>query len=144
MFEQPSICTDDYGQSVYRCRYTAAIVFADDAVVIGARIPGVRARLFIAPSEEAKRAHKAEGIAFHEAEANCNTCRYLERVKHSREPAGFLFGRCRSRNGRPDVSHYADRARGDVMIFHPDDPMHMPCYASRWMVPDAGGKRSDD
>jgi hypothetical protein len=27
---------------------------------------------------------------------------------------------------------YRHLMNGDVMAFHPDDPMHMPCYESRY------------
>lgn len=132
MFEQDPICTDDYGQLMYRCRYTSSIVSSDSVVAIGSRIPGLHSRHYMAGTDEARRLYKAEGIAFHDAEANCNTCRNFDRVKHPRNTAGFLFGICRGSEGAPDESPYADRAQNGVMIIHPDDPMHMPCYESRW------------
>lgn len=132
MVEQSHICVDDFGTAMYRCRHTGVIVPAYDAIAIGATIPGVRARYFIAPTQSARRAMKESGVAFYDADANCNTCAHLIRVGHRKDPAGFLYGRCGSDTGRPADSPYADRHVGGVMVFHPDDPMHMPCYASRW------------
>lgn len=65
---------------------------------------------------------QAEARSFHESEANCNTCKYLKREKHEKDKNGFLYGRC----GRNPFGHMF------VMKFHPEDPMHMRCYVSRW------------
>jgi hypothetical protein len=75
-------------------------------------IPGVRG--VIASKEEAR--------AFHETEANCNTCKHLKRVQHEKDRHGFLYGQC----GHNPFGHMF------VMKFHPDDPMHMRCYVPRW------------
>ena len=127
-----AVCTDDFGTLVFRCRYTEHLVWADVAIVIGATMPGVRARYVMAETVEAKAAHKASGIAFHEIEANCNTCRFLERVKRDKNRAAFLYGRCTSAEPKFEASPHFNRREGDVMVFHPDDPMSMPCYVSRW------------
>lgn len=128
---QHPTCTDDYGTSVYRCRYTSSMVWADACEVIGSVVPGVKARYVIAPTIEARHAHKASGIAFHESERNCNTCLFLSRVPHAKS-AGFLHGRCTNAMAQVEASPYFNRMNGDVMVFHPDDPMHMPCYESRF------------
>ncbi len=128
---QEPICTDDFGTSVFQCRYTSTLVWADSCVVVGATMPGVKARYVMAPTVRAAQAHRASGIAFHESEANCNTCRWLERVKHEKN-AGFLYGRCAGPAPRFESSPYFNRMQGDVMVFHPDDPMGMPCYESRF------------
>lgn len=66
------------------------------------------------------KSHDTQGAirAFHENDANCNTCKHLQRVKHEKCKFGFLEGRC--------IAH------GMSMRFHPDDPMLMPCYEPRW------------
>ena len=132
MVEQQPVCSSDYGSSVYLCRYTGVPVLAEDVVVVGATIPGVKARYFMANTEEARKAKKASGIAFHESEANCNTCAHLERVPHKKHWTGFVYGRCTSPNADKSVHPYKDREVDGVMMMHPDDPMHMPCYKSRW------------
>lgn len=112
------------------CRYTGVSVPLSAAKIIGPVVPGVRARYYMADTDVAQAAHRAAGISFHESEANCNTCHHIEREKRDKRPDGFHFGRCLSAHGRPDVGDsYYD---GDTMKFHPDDPMHKPCYESRW------------
>jgi hypothetical protein len=128
------ICVDDFGSEVYRCRYTDQLVWADIAFVVGATMPGVKARYVITP--DARQAHRNSGIAFHDSEANCNTCRHLVRVRHAKCRSGFLRGRCAHPSPQLDASPYFNRMEGDVMVFHPDDPMHMPCYESRFSTTD--------
>lgn len=64
---------------------------------------------------------KEEAAAFHANERNCNWCKHLVRVKHGKDPYGFLQGRC----GHNPFGHMF------VMKFHPDDPMHMRCWEPR-------------
>ena len=97
-------------------------------MVVGAIIPGVKARFVIAKTSISM--HRASIRAFHESEANCNTCVFLERVKHDKDKAGFLFGSCRSASGQPEMNPYFV-SRDEPMSFHPDDPMHMPCHTPR-------------
>ena len=110
------LCVDDYGNEVHTCRYTKKPVSVADGVIVGANIPGVKAAYLMATTTEAKEAKKQSDIWFHESEANCNTCKNLVRLKHAKRKDGALLGKCQ---------HGAQR-------FHPDDPMHMPCYVSRW------------
>ncbi len=117
MTQQPHICTDDYGNGVYRCRYTSAIMWPEECVVAPALIPGVRHRMFMASTTEAKAKHKSSVRAFHENDANCNTCRHLIRSSHEKNSAGFLFGKC--------------AATGDALMFHPDDAMLKSCWTAR-------------
>ena len=100
------------------CRYTGALVDQDQALTVGTTLPNVKARYIIANTDQAKTMHKQQIIAFHEHEANCNTCKNLCRVKHEKDQSGFLHGICQI-NQNP-------------IEFHPDDPMHMSCYVSRW------------
>jgi hypothetical protein len=53
----------------------------------------------------------------------------LERVRHEKNSAGFLYGKCK---GIPNVAAHQYPMAGEVMVFHPDDSMNMPCYVSRW------------
>lgn len=72
--------------------------------------------------------YRAEVVAFHENDRNCNTCKHLERVAHPKDKFGFLFGRCKS---TPINMPYKLRDNG-AMMFHPDDAMLMDCYESRF------------
>ena len=128
-FEQKPALVDDYGTSFFRCFVTGVLVSAVDAVPVGARIPGLKARNFIAPGEVARTAWLSEGRSFHESEANCNTCAHLERVP-SRERDGFLLGMCSCGKGRTDLIPYS-KPDFRTIKFHPEDPMHMPCYLAR-------------
>lgn len=132
MTEPVPKCISDFGDVVYQCWHTGVLVGPDDVQFVGAIVPGVRSLHPMAKTEKARAARKQSGIWFHESERNCNTCKYLERVPHEKSKAGFLYGRCTSEVSQQECSPYASRQEGDVMIFHPDDPMHMPCYESRW------------
>lgn len=112
---------------VYRCQYTEREVRFGDHVFLGAVVPQVRGAYVCRP--DAKAAFRASRQAFNESEANCNTCRHLQRVPHEKSRAGFLYGRCEC----ADLSAhpYASRIVNGVMPFHPDDFMGMPCYEAR-------------
>lgn len=75
-----------------------------------------------------------ERRAFDESEANCNTCTHLRRVAAPKCKAGFLTGFCdhpfRVAQRTPQILPHPD-----TMRFHPNDPMHMPCYVPRWSAP---------
>ena len=129
---QAAICVDDYGVAVYRCHYTFDLVWADVAAFVGATLPGVRARYVVSPGNIPLAAHKAQGIRFHESEANCNTCFHLGRVAHAKTPSKFMHGKCRAQHPHHESNPYFGRMDGEVMIFHPEDWMGMPCYQSRW------------
>jgi hypothetical protein len=126
-----SLCIDDFGNSVYECRYTKNLVWANDCDFVGAVVPGVKAKYIIAPTDVAREAHRQSIREFQDAEQNCNTCGNLERVTHAKNKAGFLFGRCKSPNSKDSESPYNSFKKGDVMMFHPEDFMGMPCYSSR-------------
>ncbi len=118
---------DDFGVEVYRCRYDTGWVWADNCVVVGSTIPGLKVAYVMAPTVEAIRRHKQQGIWFHENEANCNTCAHLRRMKHDKSPQGFVHAGCDNPEGRVELRQFEDKT-----MIHPDDPMHMPCYVSRW------------
>lgn len=129
---QSITCVDDFGVAVYRCHYTSELVWADAAAFVGATMPGVRARYVVSPGPIPLARHKAQGILFHESEANCNTCSDLERVKHAKARDGLMRGKCRNPHSQQEANPYHNRFDGQVMVFHPDDWMGMPCYNSRW------------
>lgn len=124
------VCVDDYGNACYQCDYTGRVT--SEIEMHGALVPGVKRKVPVSNTPEARSARKASAVAFHAMDANCNTCKHLVRVPHEKNSAGFLYGKCSNASGCPDKSPYASRQAGDVMLFHPDDWMGMPCYESRW------------
>jgi len=113
---QQPLCVDDRGVSVYACHVTGRHAWADDCELMPASTPGLREQHVCAPGTKAEQRALSRG--FHEAEANCNTCAHLMRTKHAKCRHGFLEGAC----GKD----------GHALRFHPDDPLHMACYVSRW------------
>ena len=122
----PYLCVDDFGSEVYLCAISGAIIVASETVFMGATLPGVKARYSIHNTHNVLAQWKQQIRHFHEAEANCNTCKTLIREKHPRN-GGFLKGRC-SLAGSSKL-HYS--VVGEVFWFHPDDPMHMECHKPR-------------
>lgn len=119
-------------QDTYVCHFTGVEVNADEVVFVGATIPGVDAKYPMANTAEARAARKESAIAFHDSEANCNTCKFLQRTAHDKHWLAFLEGRCTNPNAEFEHHPYVHLFSDGVMKFHPDDPMHMPCYVSRW------------
>lgn len=122
-------CVDDFGCEVHKCRFTGVPVSVVEGVVVGATIPGVKTKHLMANTPEAWAAKKQSDRWFAESEANCNTCKHLQRVAHEKSH-GFLQGRCTS--DKQDVASLPYKMRGDVMVFHPSDWMGMNCYEPRW------------
>jgi hypothetical protein len=116
------------GEAIYQCHWTGAWVRERDVIWTGSVVPGVKARYAAAPGFEDARQECVR--LFHESERNCNTCNHLCRVFHNKNKAGFLYGTCNK--GRMDAHPYKHLMVDGVMAFHPDDPMHMPCYESRY------------
>lgn len=117
MNAQRPIAVDDFGCEVYVCHATGRLVWASSARFVGAAMPGVKARYVVEASDDATVRLKASGIAFHESDANCNTCARLVRDPSERRAHAPLRGHCHLQSS---------------LTFWPDDPMHMPCYESRW------------
>lgn len=126
------VCTDDYGDGVYRCQWTQSLVWPDELSVQGAIVPGVIAYHIMANTPEAKALRRASQIAFHESEANCNTCVHLSRVRHQKVLGGLLYGSCNSPQPRMGAHPYRNRMVDGVFPFSPDDWQGMPCYESRY------------
>lgn len=101
-----------------KCRYTNEEIDIKNAIKIGATISGVDAIYYMKNTLEVREMHKQQQVAFHKFDSNCNTCSFLERVKHNKCKTGTLKGKCLKYN--KDIK------------FHPDDPMFMSCYKSRW------------
>ena len=57
--------------------------------------------------------------ARNDMDMNCNNCINLIREKHSKDPGGFLYGKCK-------LHPYENSIK-----FHPDDFMGMPCFINR-------------
>ncbi len=132
---QPKICTDDYGDALYLCCHTKKIVGPDDSKFAGSIIPNLSYRYAMENSEHAESLRKESVRLFNEHDANCNTCRHLERVKHEKRiGCSALYGLCKSDKQDTAGHPYANRFVGDVMVFYPPDYMGMKCYEARWSV----------
>lgn len=125
------LCVDNFGDGIYLCHHTNNIVHADDAVIVGAIVPSVNAK-YVVLRGIGELAHKQSAQWFHESEANCNTCKHLVRVVHKKSKDGFLYGKCNSKTQDIELHQYRGEWVGDIMKFHPHDPMHMSCYDSRF------------
>ena len=111
-----ALCTDDFGTLVYRCQYTKKLVFLDWCY-IGPCIPQLSGT-YICHSVGGLEAFKKSKTAFDESEANCNTCKHLQRLPHDKRD-GLMRGICLNHPYKPEVK------------FHPDDWMGMSCYKHR-------------
>jgi hypothetical protein len=125
MFYQKPICTDDFGSLVYKGHYTGIPVPIQDAVTVGAMLPGLKARYFDIIDHQSEK--KFSQQCFNENDANCNTCKHLQRVKHEKNSAGFLYGKCAIDSKEPRQYPTTD----GVMMFHPDDYAGMECWEAR-------------
>ena len=132
MIKIEKIFTEDIVAELNKfCWHTGVPITEDNSIIASSFVPGVKSKWRIANTPEAKEHHRKSAIAFHESEANCNTCKFLERVPHPKN-SGFLYGKCSNSNKQVERSPYYKSMNGDIMMFHPDDWMGMPCYASRW------------
>jgi hypothetical protein len=110
------VATDDLGNEVYQCQYSKKLVSIDKAIFLGALIPAVSGT-FVCHPEYGPPARKQSKIWFDEMDANCNTCKNLERIQHKKCTAGFLQGIC--------------KIKGEQIKFHPDDWMGNECWEQR-------------
>ena len=107
------VCTDDFGDMVFKCAYTSALVAVRDAIFIGPCVPQVNGTYVCAP--DAGFAFKQSRALFDESEANCNTCSKLVRPPQKARPSGHMVGSC----------HLGEQR------FHPEDWMGMACWTAR-------------
>ena len=120
------LCVSDYGAEVYPCRFTGKPVHSDNCRIVGPMIPQASGVRYVA-SLDSKAEEKASRRDFDENEANCNTCRHLQRVPSRKGVSGLLYGKCLS---TPHDSHPYGMENG-IMSFAPDDWMGMPCWEPR-------------
>lgn len=123
--DQPYICVDDYGNAVFIGHYSEELVWAQDAKYFGPVMP--QATNCYVDGKNGDIARKKSALIFNEFEANCNTCRHLERVPSKR--GGLLYGKCQSH----PIEHPYIRGpyKGGAFAFSPDDHMGMKCYQPR-------------
>jgi len=107
---------DDQGNEVFVCQYSKKLVSTDKAIFLGALIPSVSVT-FVCHPEYGPPARKQSKIWFDEMDANCNTCKNLERIQHKKCSAGFLQGVC--------------KVSGEKIRFHPHDWMGKKCWEQR-------------
>lgn len=117
---------DDYGTGQYVCHYTHRLVSADEAVIVGTPLPGVKVQFVIA--KDAMPLHKESARLFHESEANCNMCRHLVRTAHPKYHV-IRFG-SRDLSFRNPLLGTCGRS-GERLKIHPEDPMHKGCWEAR-------------
>lgn len=111
------------------CQYTGALIVRRESITLGPVVPQAPCSYVCHPL--AGDARKRSKRLFDATEQNCNTCRHLERVPHSKNNAGLLYGRCQN-PARDVAGHpYADREQDGVFPFAPDDWMGMACYERR-------------
>jgi hypothetical protein len=120
------ICTDEFGTLWFRCQYTKKLVACDVGIMLGAVIPQVAQTFVCAP--DALEAFRANKRAFDELDANCNACANFVRVKHEKNPNGFLRGTC-GIGILPEFNVYS--IEDNVYWIHPDDSMNMRCWKAR-------------
>ncbi len=117
-------CIDDFGNMVFRCQYTSKFVATNTAIFMGPIMPNVSGTYVCSP--DCVEEYKLSKSNFNAIDTNCNFCVNLERVKHAKNAAGFLYGSCKK-----DVTMHQYPVDGKVIMFHPEDPMHMKCWEPR-------------
>lgn len=118
-------------EEIVQCRYTGKMIPISQAVISPALIPGVKSTLYHENSPEGWQHHKENVAAYEISEANCNTCKYLKRIKHEKDSSGFLYGICEKKSQLLSEYTFHKRDKDGIMTFHPHDPMGMDCYESR-------------
>jgi hypothetical protein len=106
--------TNDQGNQVYQCQYSKKLVSADKSINLGPLMANVSGT-FVCHTDgiEARKLSKRN---FDEMDANCNTCKNLERTKHQKRTDGQLLGSCKESR---------------ELMFHPDDWMGKECWEKR-------------
>lgn len=113
-----TLATDDFGNLWYECRYTKKPVNSQECIFIGAVLPQVNCTYVCA--KDAMDAFKYSKAALNEMDANCNTCKFLERLAFQKQsPASVMHGVC---------NHHPYKIK---VTFHPDDHMSMKCWKAR-------------
>lgn len=107
---------------IYICQYTKKQVHINDAIYLGPIIPQVNGTYVCHPDAPQARAESVK--QFNRTEANCNTCKNLERVPHDKR-GGFQRGKCGKAKNHPYP------VKDGAITFHPDDHMGMECYEAR-------------
>lgn len=122
------VLVDDFGNEVWKCRYTSKLVAIGQHIYIGSVMPNVSDTYVCAP--DAAKAFQAKKRAFDECEENCNTCASFERLPHEKRFDGMLRWKCEK---VPEMHPLVYTKSGNEFWIHPDDPMGMPCYHARWV-----------
>jgi len=125
------LCTDDFGNLTYVSFWSKKIVSpADDSILLGAVVPQVSSTFLCAPEDKQKRIESVK--IFNEYEANCNTCKHLERVPHEkRHGSSPLQGRCKKFKNPEHVTKHGAYLENGIIRFWAEDYMGMPCHEMR-------------
>jgi hypothetical protein len=112
----PKSFVDDFGDLVFRCWLTNKLIPVRESRQVGPFNVAV-AGTYVCAKDSIKEEKQSRWL-WDEQDANCNTCKNLQRVKAPRSKDGLLTGNCPAKNIYQ-------------LKFHPDDPMHMPCWKPR-------------
>lgn len=118
------VCVDDFGGMVFVCQYTKSMVSVDAAIFVGPCMPNVNGTYVCAP--DAMDAFRESKATFDAMDANCNTCKSLQRTQHAKNKGGFLYGKCEK-----GITQHQYPMSAGVIMFHPDDSMGMQCWEAR-------------
>lgn len=121
---------DDYGNNIYYCHYTQEPLSLNEIEWVGTFIKiGYPIKIPIKNTKDVKQMYRNSRINFDIHDANCNTCKFLDRIKKS-DTAGFMYGKCSNINGDIKLIPYKSEEE-NVIVFHPNDAMNMKCYQHR-------------
>ncbi len=112
------VATDEYNMLYFKCWQSGRFICESDLMIVGGNIPNSNCKFPI--HKESILIYKDSCKLFEISEANCNTCKFLQRIKHEKSTDGFLKGKCTK--------------KGIDLKFHPNDPMwyiNNDCYIHR-------------
>ena len=109
------ITVDDQGNEVYICQYSKKPVSTDSALMLGPLMANVSGTYVCHPEGFHSRVDSKKN--FDEMDANCNTCKNLQRIPHEKRKDGQLVGVC--------------KLKSEQLLFHPDDWMGKECWEAR-------------
>lgn len=126
---------DCFGDELVRCSMTGYLHHFENTILFGGYIKGYKLNSVVGKSAESQLRLKINRQLFDENDANCNTCKYMQRVKHEKDRHGFLCVQCTNPNGLSSSGQYR-KETPDAKVFwiHPDDWMGMECYQHRSVI----------
>lgn len=115
------LCQDDYGDAVFKCRFTDdPVVVSSPYRICGSIVPNVNICYLAKAGTESLEKQSRDW--FNESEANCNTCKHFQRLPYDKREfniSGVFYGNCKLSK------------KPDGFMVAPDDWMGMECWAAR-------------